>query len=95
MAQILDHHGGQSGAERPGRTGREGKTLEKQGGLRKQESPGPSAPPHAASFLSPVRHPQAVPPRGAGASRTRFGHPPAFPEWLLQPRPAAGEFLEG
>lgn len=40
---------------------------------------------------TPVCHPQAVPPRGAGAARPLSGHPAGPPEELLQPGPAAGE----
>lgn len=53
------------------------------------------SPLHSASFSSPVCHPQAVPPRGAGAAQALSGHPPGSPGQLLQPGPAAGECLKG
>lgn len=62
---------------------------------RWREQPGPIRSPHSAPFLSAVCHPQAVPPSGAHAAGTLSGHPPASPEQLLQPGPAAGERLEG
>ena len=64
-AAAWDHSGGQNGAEQPGRTRREGKILEKRGGLglgkQKQPSPiktpslsilpVPSAPPTSCATL--------------------------------------------
>lgn len=71
------------------------KRPQRDGGARKGGQPSPVSPPHSASFPPPVCHPQAVPPPGAGAARALSGPPPGFPEQLLQPGPAAGEFRRG
>lgn len=62
-------------------------------GLGLEKQPGPRE--CSSNILPPtVCHLQAVPPGGTGAARPLSGYPTGSPEQLLQPGPAAGEYLE-
>lgn len=66
-AAAWDHSGGQNGAEQPGRTRREGKILEKRGGLGlgKQKQPSPIRTPSLSILPVP-----SVPPTSCATLRS-------------------------